>query len=283
MPLTSRFSEQSWGSFILQGGSHRKEFIYRRNLGPQHRITSFTSGPHLIPAGSKAPVQLGKVEGRALRPAPLLPEAWVPGPNDGSSRAEEGSRRCDVSGEPAAPSSHGDLGFAVSAQVAGSPCRAAIKASGLRAEGLGQLLHTELAPGRVAGPPGPGGGLSRQVPAGGRPGQAAGDPGLVVTRRDGADGRRVARRRPGAGVEQSRQVLMGARRLCRERQRAGLGSWKTPVEVRRGGLCRGTGRGLSAGSTGWGGAETGCGRRELPPPPPWVRRWGPSQAWKLVA
>lgn len=135
------------------------------------------------------------------------------------------------------PSSHGDLGFAVGAQVPGSAARAAVKARGLRVEGLGELLHAELAPGRMAGPPGCGGGLSRQVAAGGGPGLAAGDPGLVVARPGKAGGGRIARRGPGAGVEQRGQVLARPRDPRREGQRGRVGRGKTLVEVLCGGFC----------------------------------------------
>lgn len=134
-------------------------------------------------------------------------------------------------------SSHGDLSFAVGAQVPGPAACTAVKSRGLRAEGLGRLLHAELAPGRVAGPPGCGGGLSRQVAAGGGPGQAAGDPGLVVARRSKAGGGRVARRGPGAGVEQRRQVLAGPLGPRRDGQRGRFGRGEPLVEVRRGGFC----------------------------------------------
>lgn len=115
--------------------------------------------------------------------------------------------------------------------------RAAVKAGGLRAEDLGELLHAELAPGRVAGPPGCGGDLSRQVAAGGGPGLAARDPGLVVARRGKAGGGRVARRGPGAGVEQRGQVLAGSRGPRREGQRGRFSRGKTLVEVLWGGFC----------------------------------------------
>lgn len=138
-------------------------------------------------------------------------------------------------------SSHGDLGFAVSAQVPGPAAGATIKGRGLRAEGLRQLLHAELAPGRMAGPPGRRGGLgglSSRVATGGGPELAAGDPGLVVARWGKASGGRVARRGPGAGVEQRRQVLVGPRGPRREGQRGSFRCGETLVEVLWGGFCR---------------------------------------------
>lgn len=155
---------------------------------------------------------------------------------DVGSRADEGSWRCDAWEEPATPSSHGHFSFAVRAQVPGSAARAAVKARGLRAEGLGQLLHAELAPGQVAGPSGRRGGLNRQVAAGGSS-RAASGPGLAVAGCGGAGGGRVARRGPGADVQQRGQVLRGPRRPRGESQRGRCGRWKTLVEVLRAGLC----------------------------------------------
>lgn len=171
--------------------------------------------------------------------------AWDSGP--GGSRADEDSWRCDVLEESPGPSSHGDLSFAVGAQVLGSAARAAVKDRGLRAEGLGQLLHAELAPGWVARPPGSRRGLSRQVAAGGGPSRAAGGPGLAVARPGWADRGLVARRGPGADVEHRGQVLGRPRGARREGQRGGCRRRKTLVEVLRGGLC-----GYRAGQSGSG-------------------------------
>lgn len=137
----------------------------------------------------------------------------------------------------------------------GPAARAAVKARGLRTEGFGQLLHAELAPGRVARPPGRRRGLSRQVAAVGGPSRAAGGPGLAVARPDRADGGLVARRSPGADVEQRRQVLGRLRGPRREGQRGGCGRGKTLVEVLRGRIC-----GDRAGQSG---AGSGRGRRGL--------------------
>lgn len=204
-------------------------------------------------------------------------------------------------GRTSGPVSHGDLCFAVGAQVPGAAARAAVKAGGLRAKGLGQLLRAELAPGRVAGPPGCGGGLSRQVAAGGGPGLAASDPGLVVARRGKAGGGRVARRGPGAGVEQRGQVLAGSRGPRREGQRGRFGRGKTLVEVLWGGFCGdsggepgsevrprgrgpsdsgdGAGRGQAAGRGG-ASALGGTGRGQASGAG--LRRLGGGQAWDLT-
>lgn len=176
--------------------------------------------PLLSSAGSKAPSPVWAGERAGLS---SLHPPW-PGLLDqacGGSRTDEGSWRCDVLEESLGPSSHGNLSFAVGAQVPGSAARAAVKARGLRTEGFGQLLHAELAPGRVARPPGSRRGLSRQVAAVGGPSRAAGGPGLAVARPDRADGGFVARRSPGADVEQRRQVLGRPRGPRREGQRGG--------------------------------------------------------------
>lgn len=217
-----------------------------RNQGPRVPRT----GPFLALAGSKARVQFGQVEGLDLGQAPL--PQWLGSQNQahGGSRAHEGSWRCDASEEPATPSSHSHFSFAVGAQVPGSAARAAVKARGLWAEGLGQLLHAELASGKVAGPSGRRGGLNRQVAAGGSSRAACG-PGLAVAGWGRAGGGRVARRGPGADVQQRGQVLGGPRRPRRESQRGRCGRWKTLVEVLRAGFC-GTGRGLSTCGAGRG-------------------------------
>lgn len=119
----------------------------------------------------------------------------------------------------------------------GSSARAAVKARGLRAEGLGQLLHAELTPRRVAGPPGRRGDLSHQVAAGERPRGAARGPGGIRDRRDRAGRRYITWRGPGTGVEQRRHVLRRPRDPRREGPRAGLGRGKTLIEVLGCSLC----------------------------------------------
>ena len=185
-------------------------------------------------------VQSGQAEGLDFKAGTPPSAAWAPPARSGPWQvplAEEGSRRCNASRESAAPSSHGDLSFAVGAQVPGSAPGAAVKARSLRAEGLGQLLHAKLAPGRVARPSRRGRGVNRQVAAGCGPDGAAGGPGLVVARWGGAGGGRVARGGPGAGVEQLRQVLGGPPGSRREGQRGGFRGRKTLVEGRGRGLC----------------------------------------------
>lgn len=119
----------------------------------------------------------------------------------------------------------------------GSSARAAVKARLLRAEGLGQLLHAELAPWRVVGPPGSWGDLSHQVATGERPRGAARGPGGIRDRRDRTGRRYVTRRGPGTGVEQRRQVLRRPRDPRREGPRARLRRGKTLIEVLGCNLC----------------------------------------------
>lgn len=185
-------------------------------VAPGTRPLALHRGPLLCPAGSMAPpVQSG--QRRVLL-----------GPG------EHCTRRAVPADDPA---SHGDLGFAVGAQVPGPAARAAVKAAVLCAESLGQLLHAELAPGRVAGPPGRGRGLGRWEAAVDGPGWAAGGPRHVGAGRRGAGGRRVPGRGPGAGVQQRRKVLGGPRSAHREGPPGQLRGGKTLVEVLGRGLC----------------------------------------------
>lgn len=121
----------------------------------------------------------------------------------------------------------------------GSSPRAAVKARLLRAEGLGQFLHAELTPRRVAGPPGRRGDLSHQVATGERPRGAARGPGSIRDGRDRTGRRYVTWRGPGTGVEQRRQVLRRPRGPRREGPRARLGRGKTLIEVLGCSLCVG--------------------------------------------
>lgn len=135
----------------------------------------------------------------------------------------------------------------------GPSARAAVKGGGLRAEGLGQLLHAELTPRHVAGPPGRRGDLSHQVATGNRPRGAARGPGRIGDRRDRAGGRYVTRRGPGTGFEQRRQVLRRTRGPRREGPRSRLGRGKTLIEVLGCSLCRGgAGGGEGTGRSGSG-------------------------------
>lgn len=224
------------GPLYSQGWeSQKRVYLHKEPPGQNH----WPYPVHLIPARLQGSSwsSLGRQKCWTSRLPSLLPQPGrYPHPRSGPV-AEEGSRRCNASRELAASSSHGDLSFAVGAQVPGSAAGAAVKARGLRAEGLGQLLHTELAPGRVAWPSGRGRGVNHQVAAGCGPDGAAGGPGLVVARWGGTGGGRVARGGPGAGVEQLRQVLGGPPGSRREGQRGGFRGRKTLVEVRSGGLC----------------------------------------------
>lgn len=97
-------SPPSWSSFILRDGSHRKGFIYMRNPGPRTPRTeplALRIGPLLSPASSKAPVQFGRAKGKAGLPRAALLHPWKR--PKAPPKADEGSRRCDGSGEPVAP------------------------------------------------------------------------------------------------------------------------------------------------------------------------------------
>lgn len=108
--------------------------------------------------------------------------------------------------------------------------------------------------------------MSRQVAAGGGLGRAAVRPGLVVARWGGAGGGHVARRGPGAGVEQCRQVLGGPPGSRREGRRGSFSRGKTLVEVPRGGLCGDR----WAWSEAWSGSGGGASE-----PPGWDSPQGP--------
>lgn len=145
--------------------------------------------------------------------------------------------------------SHGDLRFAVGAQVPRAAAHTSVKARRLRAQGFGQLLHAEVAPRSMARPPGRGGRLHRQVAARTGPGTARG-PGHVGTRGSRDDRGRVARWCPGAGVQPSGQVLGWPRSPHGKRPRSLLRCGKTLGEVLRGGLCGDSTRGVSKQAAG---------------------------------
>lgn len=137
--------------------------------------------------------------------------------------------------------SDSDLSFAVGAQVPGPSACAAVKAARLCAEGLGQLLHAELTPRCVTGSPRRRGDLSHQMATGDWPSGAARGPGRIGDRRDRAGGRYIARRGPGTGIEQCRQVLRRPGDPRREGPWGVLGRGKTLIEVLGCSLCEGGG------------------------------------------